>query len=176
MTKIKIPKQELVPRNKLIVDKTNPNVMDEKSYQALKDVIEKFGFIIPIITNKNYVIADGFHRFKAARDLNIETVPVIALDVDEVDRKILRQVLNKLHGEHKLGKDIEEFEFIYDQQKSYDSLVKYLGKDDSYFKDLVELKEEEVEDGIERIKEEEYFTSINDYLEWQKIKKLLGDD
>ena len=47
-------------------------------------VLLVIAFIVPIITNKNYMIADGYHRWKAARDLNISEVPVIALDVNEV--------------------------------------------------------------------------------------------
>ena len=56
MTDIKIPKVQMIARNKLIIDKSNPNVMSDKDYDALKEVIKKFGFIVPIITNKDFLI------------------------------------------------------------------------------------------------------------------------
>jgi DNA modification methylase len=112
---IDVPEIKLVNTGKLIVDKSNPNAMSTKSYEALKRNIERYGFLIPVITNKEYKIADGFHRWKAARDLGVTEVPVIALDIDEVDRRMLRQILNKLRGEHDPGMDSVEYQFILEQ-------------------------------------------------------------
>jgi len=122
---IKIPTVELIDRNKLIVDKTNPNTMSDRNFDALKEVMKKFGFLVPIITNKKYVIADGYHRWKASRELGIVNVPVIALDVDEVDRRILRQVMNKLKGQHREELDIEEYKYL-DSNSATVELINYL--------------------------------------------------
>jgi len=107
-----IPESKNVDLTQIRTDKSNPNMMGKKQFQALKDVIQKYGFLVPIITNKDYVIADGFHRYKAARELGMSQVPVISLDVDEVDRRILRQIMNKLKGEHQEELDIEEWKAI----------------------------------------------------------------
>jgi len=109
---VKIPKTELVAVDRLKVDGKNPNKMGSEKFEALKKNIEKYGFLIPVITNKDYLVADGEHRLKAAKELFFEEVPVIALQVEEVDRRILRQILNKLRGEHDSELDQEEFKFL----------------------------------------------------------------
>jgi len=144
---MKIPKAEMISTGKIIVDKTNPNVMDKKNYEALKKVIKKYGFIVPIITNKELVIADGYHRWKAARELGMTEVPVISLDVKEVDRKILRQVLNKLKGSHNEELDLEEFK-ILDKENAIGDLIDVLPGEEQKIRDLLndfsddKLKEE----------------------------------
>jgi len=137
MTDIKIPEVQMIARNKLIIDKSNPNVMSDEDYDALKEVIKKFGFIVPIITNKDFLIADGFHRFKAARDLNIDPVPIISLDVDEIDRRLLRQILNKLHGTHKEDLDQEEFKFL-DDSGAITELMNYLPNERNVIKKIID--------------------------------------
>jgi len=134
---IDVPKAELINRNEILTDDTNPNVMDKESYEALKEVIKKYGFIIPIITNKDLKIADGFHRWKAARDLGIEEVPVIRLDVDEVDRRLLRQVLNKLHGIHDKRADMADFSWL-DKNNGISELLAYLPNQNKQIKALLD--------------------------------------
>src|SRR3990167_7230959 len=107
-----IPEVQLISRSKLKVDGKNPNKMSKKQFSSLKISIEKYGFLVPIITNKEYIIADGEHRLKAAEELGIDEVPTIVLDIEEVDRRILRQILNKLRGEHDRDLDLEEYRFI----------------------------------------------------------------
>ena len=105
-----IPKTELVPTSSLTTDKSNPNVMTEKQLARLKSSIEKYGFIVPIITNKDLLVADGEQRLTIAKKLGMAKVPTIRLNVTDVDRRLLRQVLNKLRGEHELVADALEFD------------------------------------------------------------------
>ena len=44
-----------------------------------------------------------------ARELGMKQVPVVRLDVKDVDRRLLRQVLNKLKGQHVPELDQDEF-------------------------------------------------------------------
>lgn len=115
MGDIEIPNIEIVDVSLLKVDGKNPNVLPKEKLEALKKNIKRFGFIIPIITNKDYLVADGEHRLIVAKELNMEKVPIIKLPIEEVDRRILRQVLNKLKGEHKTRLDIEEYLRIKDE-------------------------------------------------------------
>ena len=46
-------------------------------FLGLKDSIAGEGIHIPIAINSEYVILDGYHRVKAARELNINKVPVL---------------------------------------------------------------------------------------------------
>lgn len=109
---VEIPQSELVDVDLLRVDGDNPNRMTEKQLDALKSSIRKYGFIVPIITNKDLLIADGEQRLTVAKQLGMKKVSVIRLPVKDVDRRLLRQVLNKLRGEHELMGDALEFERI----------------------------------------------------------------
>lgn len=109
---INIPYPELVDVNKLEVDGQNPNQMTPKQLERLQKSIQQYGFIVPIITNKDLLIADGEQRLTAAKTLGMTQVMVVRLPVTDVDRRLLRQVLNKLRGEHDLVQDAYEFERI----------------------------------------------------------------
>lgn len=112
MTEIFIPQPERVPTAQLKADGKNPNKMTREQLDRLKTSIKKFGFIVPIITNKDLLIADGEQRWIVANELAMPEVLIIRLPVAEVDRHLLRQVMNKLRGEHELLLDAEEFEQI----------------------------------------------------------------
>lgn len=61
--------------------------------------IEKFGFNSPIIVDKNNVIIAGHTRWKAAKHLNMEEVPVVKVDLPEKLANEYRIVDNKLSEE-----------------------------------------------------------------------------
>lgn len=109
---IKIPAIELISVDELKSDQQNPNRMTKRQHKRLKTSMKKYGFIVPIITNKDLVFADGEQRWIIAKELGMKQVPVIRLPVKDVDRRLLRQVLNKLRGEHDLIADAYEFEKI----------------------------------------------------------------
>jgi ParB-like chromosome segregation protein Spo0J len=109
---IVIPKPEVVATSTLKVDGKNPNKMSREQHERLKTSIKKFGFIVPIITNKDLLIADGEQMWIVAKELAMPNVLVVRLLVEEVDRRLLRQVLNKLKGTHERELDAEEFEYF----------------------------------------------------------------
>lgn len=131
MGEVVIPEVRKVKVEDIKTDGLNPNRMSFEQEQALKANILKFGFLTPIITNEAFVVADGEHRLQAAKELGMQEVPVIALPVKEVDRKILRQVMNKLRGEHDKGLDLEEFKYIA-LNSGLDDLKLLLGDDDMH--------------------------------------------
>jgi len=108
-----IPLQNIIV-NDIKFDETNPNVLTPEQMVALKDTIKKFGFLAPVILNKKLEVIDGEHRVTVYKDLKKETIPAYVIDVDTIDKKILRQLMNKLRGEHDPLKDMEEFKMIND--------------------------------------------------------------
>ncbi|HLN45487.1 MAG TPA: ParB/RepB/Spo0J family partition protein [Candidatus Sulfotelmatobacter sp.] len=98
--KIVIPPIQLIAVDKITVDGKNPNRMSREKLDSLKFSIKKFGFIKPIVTNQNLLIADGEQRWKIAKELEMSTIPAVVLPVKDVDRRLVREVLNLLHGEH----------------------------------------------------------------------------
>jgi len=120
MPDIRIPKVEIVPIGWIKRDLSNPNRMSKEQFEALKRNLSRYGFIVPIITNMDYLLADGDHRDQAAAALGMTEIPVIRLELNDVERRILRQALNKLHGEHIPSLDAEEFRKILEAGKLVD--------------------------------------------------------
>ena len=122
---VEVPQAELVDIDRLQLDGDNPNKMKKSQLQALRKAIQRWGFIVPIITNRDLLVADGEQRLTVARELGMRQVPVIRLDVEDVDRRILRQVLNKLKGHHVKELDMGEYEKIIDAGRE-DDLKEFL--------------------------------------------------
>jgi len=115
-----------IPIKELKRDGHNPNVISSEQLEALKENIKKYGFLVPIIIDKDNIIADGEHRALIYQELGHETIPAYKLDVSITDRKILRQVLNKLRGTHDPRKDREEIERILQGLEDSSELINLL--------------------------------------------------
>jgi len=137
---VEIPAVKKIAVGKLTTDGNNPNVMDVNHQIALKNNIKKYGFLVPIITNKDYLVADGEHRLTAAIDLGMTEVPVVALNVQEVDRRLLRQVMNKLKGVHDPVKDSQEFKYLLESKEV--DFTKLLAHTDQDVLDKINMFEE----------------------------------
>jgi len=137
---LEVPPAELIDANRLSVDHENPNRMSTRQFGALKKSIKRWGFIVPIITNKDYLVADGEHRLEAAKALGMKQVSVIRLPVDDVDRRMIRQVMNKIRGEHDLFLDAEEYYRLV-SEGSRDLLKAMLNENDLRIDNLLKLRE-----------------------------------
>jgi len=114
---MKEPELKKIEVSKVKIDLDNPNKMSEETFEALKKTIQKYGYIVPIIVDKDLKIADGEHRYLAYKELGMKNIPAYVLDISDPDRRILRQVMNKLRGEHKWDMDLKEFEFLQNKKK-----------------------------------------------------------
>jgi ParB/RepB/Spo0J family partition protein len=127
--------------NELIVnlktDSSNPNKMTKEQIQSVANSIKKFGFLVPIIVNKDNVIIDGHQRLKAADLLGIEEVPVVKLDVDKIDAKLLKQIMNKLKGQHNYELDLAEYKEILAAQGNLDDLKELVAMSDEYIDNIL---------------------------------------
>ena len=121
-------------------DPTNPNVMSDEKFKALKLGLKKH-FPYPVIVDQHHVIIDGFHRWKGWKELGNKTIRCIVQDCkDDVERKIWRQVYNKVRGEHDRTKDKADFLSIYNAKRTGD-FVKLLGTDKQAFLQLIGKKQ-----------------------------------
>ena len=137
---LKVPPAELVDVDRLQVDNANPNLMSARQFKALKKSIQRWGFIVPIITNRDYLVADGEHRLTAARDMGMKQVSVVRLPVDDVDRRIIRQVMNKIRGAHDIFLDAEEYRRLVSED-SRDLIKELLNESDLRIDNLLKLLE-----------------------------------
>jgi ParB-like chromosome segregation protein Spo0J len=95
---IQIPMSERVRLEDLKFDGSNPNRLSREGMERLKASIRKWGDIVPIVTNKDLLVADGEQRALAMKELGMTECSVIRLPVKDVDRRLLRQVLNIAHA------------------------------------------------------------------------------
>lgn len=72
----------------------------DKEYDKLKQSIEHFGYVEPIIVNdRTGYIVGGHQRLKVLKDLGYNEVEVVHVDLDENNEKALNIALNKVSGE-----------------------------------------------------------------------------
>jgi len=97
----------------LETDGDNPNEMTDEQFGLLCDRMRQNGWLGgPVVTNTSGVIADGEHRWRAAQDIGLSEVPVRQFDIDESTRRLWRQELNKIHGEHDTKRDALEYDYL----------------------------------------------------------------
>lgn len=82
----------------------NPNRQSQEMYEREKLSIKMHGFIDPITTRDlgkgRYQIIDGEHRWRAARDLELPTIPIVSLGkLDDHNAKKLTMLFNELGGD-----------------------------------------------------------------------------
>lgn len=89
----------------------------DKEYEKIKNSITEFGYVEPIIVNKDLTIIGGHQRATVLSDLGYDEVECIIVDVDKTKEKALNIALNKITGEWNkelladLIKDLEDSNF-----------------------------------------------------------------
>lgn len=93
--------------NELLPADYNPRkelTPDDREYQKIKTSIETFGYVDPIIINKDKTIIGGHQRLNVLRDLGYTDIDVIEIDIDKTKEKALNIALNKISGEWDIDK------------------------------------------------------------------------
>ena len=104
----------------LSADQNNPNRTTINQQEQIWSSLQKYGWAYPIVTNKDGVYLDGEQRGQVCLQHNEFYAPVLRLPVSDVDRRMLRQILNKLKGKHNKELDAAEYLRIMEQgEKDY---------------------------------------------------------
>ena len=72
---------------------------EDPEYQKIKNSIEAFGYVDPIIVNKDNTIIGGHQRATVLSDLGFKEVDVVVVDIDKNQEKALNIALNKITGQ-----------------------------------------------------------------------------
>ena len=104
---------EKIEINKLKPATYNPRQISTKQYKDLKESINKFGLVDPIIVNKCFTIIGGHQRYKICKDLEYKDIGCIILDLNKEQERELNIRLNKNTGTFDM--DILANEFDIDQ-------------------------------------------------------------
>jgi len=91
-------------------DSENPNRTTINQQEQIWKSLQKYGWAYPIITNKEGVYSDGEQRANICIHHSEFFAPVLRLPVNDVDRRMLRQILNKLKGKH--NKELDAAEYV----------------------------------------------------------------
>lgn len=139
----------------LNVAKYNPR-KDLKStdaeYIKLKNSIEHFGYVDPVIVNKRTMTVVGGHqRLKVLKDLGYKNIDVVYVDLDEKDEKALNIALNKISGD-------------WDAEKLED-LLRDINLDTDYDIELTGFTNEEIDK----------LFCIND-IDWAEVDNLTKEN
>lgn len=132
---------------------------NDPEYDKIKNSIEQFGYVDPIIYNKRTnTIVGGHQRYTVLRDLGYEEVDVSVVDMDEQDEMALNVALNKVEGEwdkDKLKDVIEQLEedklvFTGFDDDEIDSLMNDVDIDE-FFEEEEKQPEQNNDDGESRL-------------------------
>ena len=156
--------------NQLIMAEYNPRQLTKDQHSQLKDSIKRFGLVDPLIVNKNKerknILVGGHQRLKIAKELGINKIPCVEVDLNIDQEKELNIRLNKNVGEW-----------------NYDSLANYFDvgelMDWGFSDDELQFYEEEPEQGLiddDEIPEvEEAITKQGDLWILGEHRVLCGD-
>jgi len=150
-----------VAADELETDGDNPNEMTDDQFGLLCDRMRQNGWLGgPVVTDTDGLIADGEHRWRAAQEIGLDEVPVRQFKIDDAERRLWRQELNKIHGEHDAKRDALEYDYLLNA-----------GKSDEVH-DLVDAADEDLDELLDEIKvdsamppEYEYDPEHNVYFE-----------
>jgi DNA modification methylase len=156
--------------NQLIMAEYNPRQLTKDQHSQLKDSIKRFGLVDPLIVNKNKerknILVGGHQRLRIAKELGINKIPCVEVDLNIDQEKELNIRLNKNVGEW-----------------DYDSLANYFDvgelMDWGFTDDELQFYEEEPEQGLiedDEIPEvEEAITKQGDLWILGEHRLLCGD-
>jgi DNA modification methylase len=141
----------------------NPRKSNAKQEQDLKNSLEKFGVVEPIIFNKQTgFIVGGHFRVRELKKLGYTEVECVIVDLSPEDEKELNVRLNANTGE-----------FDWEQLNSWDKIkLEEWGLDVSNFEDEVL---EAVEDDFDTTLQEEAITVLGDLYEIGEHRLLCGN-
>ena len=85
----------------------NPNIMDEKMIRHLKESISRYGLVEPLVVRpidgKGYEVLSGNQHLKVMKNMEINPIPCIIVNLGDTEAMLLAQALNGLHGEDDLA-------------------------------------------------------------------------
>jgi ParB-like chromosome segregation protein Spo0J len=142
---MKTHKYKIINISDCLILERNPQFLSEKTMAKLKESINQDGFVSPILVcpeGNKYRIVSGNHRFLAAKELNLKTIPAVIGNFTKKEIQKLALNLNFVHGNppaelvapflSDLSKDVLEQIYIPDD------LQKELEKVNADFKSLAD--------------------------------------
>ena len=167
---------ELVDINKLIPYVNNARTHSKEQIQKLRSSLREFGFVNPVIIDKEYNVIAGHGRITAAKEEGIQQVPCVYVDyLTEAQKKAYiladnRMALDAGWDDELLAVEMEEL-----QNLGFD--LGLTGFDEKELADLFAADEEAEDDGfdVDKALEKEAFVQTGDLWLLGRHRLLCGD-
>ncbi|MEC1719088.1 site-specific DNA-methyltransferase [Schinkia azotoformans] len=92
--KLKI--EDLIPASYNPRKKLKPG---DSEFEKIKNSIEEFGYVDPVIVNKDMTVIGGHQRITVLKTLGYTEIDCVVIDIDKTKEKALNIALNKISGE-----------------------------------------------------------------------------
>lgn len=153
----------------------NPRIATEKQIEIYKNLIEKYGFLIPIVIDTNNYIVKDDGRFLAAKELGIEKIKVVRIEnLTDEDLQVIRlsEIQAAIEGQW-------DYEKLYKELEKLGDKAFITGIDMEFVKENIFESTETIEN-IEEIEtpeiEEEPVSMLGDlYIFNNKHRLYVGD-
>jgi site-specific DNA-methyltransferase (adenine-specific) len=163
-------------------DPSNPNNMRLEQINGLEKSIVNFGRLKYIVVDQDNILIDGEHRLEVEKANGTTKVQVIQVPVkNEIERKMMRETLNQLHGDYDKQKQSSELLAIFENQK-LDELAELLGKPREEFENLItrynpeiSFVKEEDESKLPSLFDTESFVKTGEIWQLGRHKLMCGD-
>lgn len=89
----------------------------DAEFEKIKNSINEFGYVDPVIVNKDLTVIGGHQRISVLKVLGCEEIDCVVIDVDKTKEKALNIALNKITGEWNkelladLIKDLQDLDY-----------------------------------------------------------------
>jgi len=93
--------------DELFANEYNPNRMPDTEMDLLRQCIDKYGFLFPIVTTfdkeaKKYRIIDGYHRYETLKRMGATEASIVNLELTYHDAVQLTVLMNRIKGMHQV--------------------------------------------------------------------------
>lgn len=175
----------VVPIDKIMPNRWNPNYQEKEVFEKQKKSINELGFLGSILVRKinnhtsaDYEIMDGEHRWKASKEQGYTKIPVEVIkgEVSDQDAQLLTILLNNLRGKDDVFKRAKILEALDEGQLS---LLPFTKEEIEHEKRFVQFDFSQYEKEGENIPEREFSLVIvlpfneEEALVWNKAKEHL---
>lgn len=147
----------------------------DPEYQQLKKSIVEFGFVVPVVVNKDNTVIGGHQGLTVLEDLGYKKIECSVQDLNKTQEKALNLALNKINGiwdNEKLEKilaELKELEFDMD-------ITGFSPEElNEIFSDTLEATEDDFDVDKELEKIEEPVTQLGDIWILGKHRLVCGD-
>lgn len=149
----------------------------DAEYEKLKRSIQEFGYVELIVVNKanHNTVISGHQRLSVLKDLGVDEVECVVVEMNEQQEKALNIAMNKVSGEW----DKDKLMLVISDLQAADFDVSLTGFDaadlDALYMDME--KSEAKDDGfdVDKAYEKPHFTKAGDLWSLGKHKVLCGD-